>query len=172
MLLEDVVEKRGQGVETAMWGTTRPHVKEFLIFCFSYFKIVAVWSAGQKKYVDAIVDYLFRDIRRPHVVFSYDDCAKTSDNLLTKPLQHMIDTVAGLKKYMSLQNTFALDDRPTTYEDVNPDNGILIPVYKPKNTLEELQQDDDTLIKLMNWFTQPEVIHSSDIRTLDKTHIF
>ena len=28
-----------------MWGTKRPHLDEFLLFCFSYFKHVCVWSA-------------------------------------------------------------------------------------------------------------------------------
>ena len=44
--VEDL-EKPGIGTKYDFWGVTRPHIHEFLIFCFSYFKIVAIWSAGQ-----------------------------------------------------------------------------------------------------------------------------
>lgn len=44
----DVIDKKGNGVITELWGITRPYLKEFLIMCFNYFRIVAVWSAGQK----------------------------------------------------------------------------------------------------------------------------
>ena len=67
--LDDVVERRGAGVKTQLWGVTRPHLEEFLIFCFSYYRVVAVWSAGKTKYVQAIVDHIFRDIPEPQEDF-------------------------------------------------------------------------------------------------------
>ena len=173
--MDDVVYKKGLGVKTVMWGIVRPHVKEFLVSCFSYFKVVIVWSAGKRKYVDAIVDYLFKDIKRPHVVYSYDECERTSTNLLVKPLTKMIENEHGLSKYMSLENSFMIDDRRTVYagfENDNPDNGIQIPAYKPSWNIHSLRSDEIALKQLMTWFLKPEVMNSPDVRELDKSTVF
>jgi len=173
--MDDVVYKKGTGVKTVMWGIVRPHVREFLISCFSYFKAVIVWSAGKRKYVDAIVDYLFKDLKRPHVVYSYDECERTSNNLIVKPFRKMIANVAGLNKYMSLENSFMIDDRQTVYSGFvndNPDNGIQIPAYKPAFTIHDLRSGDIRLKQLMMWFHKPEVVHSRDVRELDKNNVF
>lgn len=176
--MDDVVYKRGEGVKTTMWGIVRPHVKEFLISCFSYFKVVIVWSAGKRKYVDAIVDFLFKDIKRPHVVYSYDECERTSNNLIVKPFNKMIENEPGLKKYMSLDNSFMIDDRETVYAGYggnygdNPDNGIQIPAYKPAFNVHSLRSDDIALKQLMTWFLKPEVMNSSNVRELDKSDVF
>jgi TFIIF-interacting CTD phosphatase-like protein len=170
--LDDVLDKKGKGTKISLWGITRPYVKEFLITCFSYFKIVAVWSAGQRKYVEAIVDYLFRDIRRPHIVFTYDDCVEMSNSYLAKPLSNMISSIPNLHKYMSLENTFIIDDRLTTYSTVNPYNGILIPPYKPSPNIHSLNSDDIALRQLSIWLLTPEVMNSTDIKNINKNNIF
>lgn len=175
MDIDDVVYKKGTGIKTSMWGITRPNVRQFLIECFSYFKIVAVWSAGRKKYVEAIVDYLFKDLRRPHIIYTYDNCERTSSGLIVKPLRKMINNVKGLSKYMSLKNTFMIDDRTTVYsgfENDNPDNGIQIPAYKPDFETTCLKCEDDRLKQLVEWFHQSEVIKSKDVRKLDKSKVF
>lgn len=173
--MDDVVYKKGEGIKTTMWGIVRPHVKEFLVSCFSYFKVVIVWSAGKRKYVDAIVDFLFKDIRRPHIVYSYDQCERTSNNLIVKPLTKMIEKEPGLSKYMSLANSFIIDDRNTVYSGYigdNPDNGIQIPAYNPAFNLHSLRSDDISLKQLMTWLSGHEVMDSPDVRTLDKSMIF
>lgn len=176
--MDDVVYKKGEGVKTTMWGIVRPHVKEFLISCFSYFKVVIVWSAGKRKYVDAIVDFLFKDIKRPHVVYSYDQCERTSNNLIVKPFAKMIENEPGLSKYMSLDNSFMIDDRETVYSGYggdygdNPDNGIQIPAYKPAFNIHSLRSNDIALKQLMTWFLKPEVMNSDNVRELDKSDVF
>ncbi len=173
--MDDVVSKKGTGVKTVMWGIVRPHVREFLIACFAYFKVVIVWSAGKRKYVDAIVDYLFKDMRRPIVVYSRDECVKTDNGLLVKPLQKMIRDEPGLDKYMGLENSFMIDDRTTVYDGFkgdNPYNGIQIPAYNPVFGIESLRSDDIALKQLMMWFMRPEVMKSTDVRELNKSNIF
>jgi hypothetical protein len=174
MELKDVFGQNNdqQIIRSELWGITRPHVREFLIMCFSYFQIVAVWSAGQKKYVEAIVDYLFGDLRRPHVVFTYDDCEESDDGFLVKPLEKMISTVKGLDQYMSLYNTLAIDDRLSTFSPVNPYNGIVIPPYDPLFTISSLNQADERLKQLSRWFLRPDVIASTNVQLLDKSNIF
>ena len=164
--------KKGQGIKTELWGITRPHVKEFLIFCFSYFKVVAVWSAGKKKYVEAIVDFLFRDIKRPHIIYHRGHCYERSVNQHTKPLEKMIRSEIGLSKYMSLENTFIVDDRESVYISENPSNGIQIPAYNPDFNIISLRQDDIALKQLSTWLLRPEVMNSTDVRTLNKKNIF
>jgi len=154
-----------------LWGITRPHLKEFLNFCFSYFRIVAVWSAGKAKYVEAIVDLIFRDIQPPHVVYNYDHCDFNDKNQIQKPLLKMISNEPGLSNYMSLDNTFAIDDRRHTFL-VNPSNGVLIPEYDPQPSINHLRSDESSLLQLMMWFLRPEVMSCNDIRTLDKSKIF
>lgn len=170
--MEDVMCRKGTGEKIDMWGIVRPHVKQFLITCFTYFKIVIVWSAGRKKYVESIVDFLFKDIKRPHVIYTYDECDRTTDGFLVKPIVKLIQDVPGLDKYMSLKNTFILDDRLTTFKDDNPDNGILIPGYKPAPIIEYLNADDIALTQLTKWLLKPEVIASEDVRELSKDGIF
>ena len=164
-------DKRGQGKQYELWGVMRPHLKEFLLFCFSYFRIVAVWSAGQPKYVEAICDVIFRDIRPPHVIFAYHDC-KFSGDEIEKPLQKMIDSDPVLQRYMSLSNTLALDDRASTFRNVNPDNGIVIPPYHPAALVDSMLTDDIALEQLRRWFMQREVQTIADVRDLVKTDIF
>lgn len=181
--LDDVGAKRGKGVTTAFWGVYRPYLREFLSFCFSYFKIVAVWSAGKKGYVETIVDDIFRDIRPPHIIFTYDDIERNGE-ILCKPItkiaakiQEMYGTTpwrpwSSSHSPMTLSNTFALDDRETTFNFFNPDNGVVIPPYDPKPNLESLREGDTRLLELTTWLMKDEVRYCSDIRDLDKSQIF
>lgn len=172
--MEDVVHKKGEGSKIEMWGVIRPHLREFLIACFNYFKIVVVWSAGRKNYVHKIVDEIFKDIKRPHFILTYDDLEKLHDNTFIKPLNKLIKSVPGLDRYMSLENTFIIDDRLSVFQEPNPHNGIQISAYKPTFNINEssFKYEDTALIQLKNWFLKPEVINCKDIRKLDKTKIF
>ncbi len=170
--MDDVVHKRGTGDKTEMWGIMRPHVREFLINCFSYFKIVIVWSAGRKNYVHAIVDHLFSGLKRPVVIFTFNDIEKLQNGTLIKPLDKLIEKVPGLNKYMGLENTFIIDDRTSVFKEPNPSNGIEIPVYKPSFNVRSMRNDDIALKQLMKWFMSHEVMNSRDVRNLNKTRIF
>jgi len=150
-----------------LWAYKRPHLQEFLTFCFSYFKIVAVWSAGEYDYVHSVVNHIFKRIRRPHLIFTRPDCKQEKE--LTKPIIEMINQVPGLSEYMNLANTVIIDDRDTNFLP-NPYNGILIPAFSPKGLLLEL--DDDHLLHLIKWFKQRVVRDCKDIRALAKDKIF
>ena len=170
--MEDVISKKGAGEKTEMWGILRPHVREFLITCFTYFRIVIVWSAGRKNYVHNIVDYLFLGLPRPVVIWTYDDIEKLPNNTLIKPLSKIIQKIPALSKYMSLENTFILDDRSSVFQEPNPNNGIEIPAYRPTFNLESMRQDETALVKMTNWLMRSEVMNAKDVRELDKKRIF
>lgn len=165
------LEHPGAGTKYNFWGVVRPHAREFLMFCFSYFKVVAVWSAGKRPYVEAIVDYLFRGLPQPHVIFTHDDVVVRNGGHIGKPLTKMIESNPVLRKYMSLLNTLALDDNSTTYQS-NIGNGVLIPAYDPALTISALESDDHALLQFKYWLLQPEVVQARDVTTLDKSKIF
>lgn len=165
-------ETPGIGTKYDFWGVTRPHINDFLIFCFSYFKVVAIWSAGKRPYVEAIVDYLFKDLPQPHVVFTHDDVEVDSQGTtVIKPLTKMIESNPVLRRNMSLQNTLALDDNYMTFV-LNEQNGVLIPAYEPTRSIDALSRDDPTLLQFKNWLLIYEVVNSRDVTKLDKSKIF
>jgi len=154
---------------TEMWGTKRPHLDDFLLFCFTYFDNVCVWSAGQKDYVHTMVDMLFAPFQKPDIVFTFNDCVQNIDENWVKPLDKFY-THPSAKGKIHSHSTFIIDDRDYTFER-NEQNGILIPPYSP-NSIEEIQQEDDHLLRLRKWFLHPEIRFSQDIRSLGKTEIF
>lgn len=169
LTLDDVVDELGSGVVSELAGILRPHLRDFIIFAFMYFRIICVWSAGQRKYVHEIVRIIFADLREPNLIFSFDDC-KHSERI-EKPLEYMFN-VPGIDAYMNARNTFVLDDRFDTFNRVNPQNGIVIPVYNPTFTVEGLHAEENALQQIMMWLCTPEVVECTDVRTLDKSHIF
>jgi len=168
MTLDDIFQKKGTGTKSDLWGVMRPHLRELLVFCSSYFRNVCVWSAGQTPYVHSVVRDIFRDIKAPNVVFTWDQCKKGADGTLEKPLVDMYKVVPG----MNATNTFVIDDRHSTFANVNPNNGILIPPYQPADTIDAMSTDDPTLRQLMMWLAREEVKNARDVRALDKSRIF
>lgn len=176
--VNDVLSSRGSGTLTDLWFIKRPYLHEFLIFCFSYFRVVAVWSAGADKYVKSIVRLLFKDIKPPAVIYTRLNSVEVRDSVIAKPLTKMIAEVPGLSEYMSLKNTLILDDKPISFED-NPGNGVLIPRYDPiadKTSVPEIvsaiTSQDIALLQFQQWLLKPSVITSEDVRELDKSKIF
>ena len=165
--IEDANGIPGSGGNTEVWGVTRPHLMTFLVFASGYFNNIFIWSAGQIRYVNDVVDFMFRDLDRPTAVYTHDDCDETKDGILTKPLQKMVDAYPGV----NFENTLIVDDRVENF-DRNPNNGILIPGYTPRVTIDGLTTDDTALLKLMHWLKQPSVANCSDVRKLNKKRIF
>ena len=167
--VEDV-GRPGDGEKIDMWGVTRPHIKEFLLFCFSYFKIVAVWSAGQRLYVEAIVNYMFKDLPKPHIIFTADDTVFQNDHTY-KPLSYLMSSNPVVSRIMTPLTTLAIDDNSSTFA-YNKDNAVLIPAYSPSPNINSLSRDDPSLLQLKYWLLQPEVVAAQDVRKLNKSTIF
>ena len=167
---------RSNGPSKFMWGSKRPHLNKFLNFCFLYFKAVVVWSAGVYEYVHLITEDIFKDTQEPHVILTRSNCVGNI-NHLEKPFWKMIHDTPDLTEYINydlnkgFKNVFIIDDRLSSFAQ-NPKNGINIPLYDPKDSVNDIRKDDVCLLQLMNWFSQPDVINSDDVRTLDKSKIF
>ena len=152
--------KRGE----EFWGIFRPHIKEFLTWCHSYFVKVIIWSAGEKVYVEKAINEIVKSTGIPpfDIILTRNDCS-TVDKNLTKPLDYIFKKVSGANE----KNTFIIDDRIDNFHH-NPRNGILIPQYHPSYDIDGIKEDDDTLLLIKKWFEKPEVKRSVDIRTLSK----
>lgn len=155
---------KGKWENVIMWGTKRPYLKEFLKYSFDNFKYVIIWSAGASPYVKSIVKEIFKDMPQPPIIYT-----RSNQTDKTKPLEKMIREIPQLAEVASLKQILVIDDKKYTFEN-NPENGVLIPPYNP--SLDNLDKEDDSLLKLIKWLETPEVKNSTDVRTLDKKNIF
>lgn len=161
--IHDPMTPKGTGVVYGCWGVLRPHVYDFLLFAFRYFKSVIIWSAGVTEYVDEICTLLSRDIRPFDLIYTREDCIAYGD-VYVKPL-------SKLTEFGDLSNMYIVDDKKEGCID-NPDNAIIIPPYVPKATPGSIRTDDDALLRLIRWFERDDVMNAKDVRILDKTKIF
>lgn len=168
----DVIDKEDEYdfISSNYSGMYRPYLKEFLNFCFEYFENVIIWSAGKKKYVDKLCQFMFPLKNKPLLIYTYDDCIFEDDGV-SKPLEKLYQD-PKTKDMLNPNNTFHIDDRDDTYSE-NPNNGILIPEFFCDMELSTIaNHEDNNLLKLMSWFSLPEVRKSKDIRLLNKEEIF
>ena len=186
--LEDIGTKKGSGTTTSIWGLKRPYSNEFLTFCFRYFRVVGIWSAGQEDYVNKMCEILFRDIEQPHLILHKGHCQKAhiihkkkggkevKETIIDKPLEFLFSFRDPEVDQMGYHNTFCLDNLSTTFIN-NPDNGILIRDFNyeedtGKPDIDKMYEDDRAFPDLMAWLMRPEVMYSKDVRLLDKRGIF
>lgn len=168
--LHDVIENPGEGIYSRMWGAYRPGWQRFHNFCQRYFKYVVIWSAGQPKYVDAIVDVLFPDPKfQPIVIYNWNHC-KTTGNTIHKPLKMLYEDPRA-RGLITPEKTYHLDDRDDTFS-LNKNNGILIPAYEIQPKKIHIMREDERLLELEKWLSLKLVANAEDIRRLDKSTIF
>lgn len=168
MKLYDVGIFPGTGSVTKLAGIYRPYLKEFLDFCFEYFENVIIWSAGKKKYVEKMCQIMFPLENKPLFIYTYDDCIVGEEDYLKKPLTKVYKDFPQLNE----KNTFILDDREDTFS-LNEKNGIQIPEFESDMSLEDISgHPDNSLLKVIAWFSLPKVKNSKDVRKLNKDNIF
>lgn len=151
-----------QDSSTFMWGVERPHLASFLQFLFDKCLLVAIWSAGKRDYVEAVVDKITRDTPAPHTVWTYDEITRTPQGFY-KPLKKMWEDPM-LSQFMNENNTLIIDDNEMTFS-WNPRNAIHIPEYHPKLHGED---NDKALLEIMEWMNKGDVLHCNDVRSLKK----
>lgn len=165
------VDAIGDGTRYDFWGVKRHYLEEFLLFCFNYFRLVIVWSAGQKNYVEAIVENIFKNLRKPHLVLSFDYVDLDEDENIKKPLSKLIKHELVKKHGVKMSQLVAIDDNDSTF-DKNIKNAIYIPQFEPELNVASMSEHDDTLLKIKYFLLLPEVIGANDITKVDMTTIF
>jgi 2-hydroxy-3-keto-5-methylthiopentenyl-1-phosphate phosphatase len=172
----DVSRVSGSGEVSVLTGIFRPHLREFLDYCRKYFAGIVIWSAGQKKYVEKLVENMFPfEDFQPILVYSYHDCiTANNDDFIRKPLAKLYkeNKLKGFKGKLNEKNTLILDDRDDTFE-LNSKNGVQIPEFESDMSIEDISGHDDIhLLKFMSWLETKEVKNSDDVRKLRKDKIF
>lgn len=137
-----------------MWGIRRPHLDDFLSFCFANFGLVIVWTAGSSDYADAIVNVTFK--QSPHLIFSREHCREYKGHVV-KPLKDLFDHEPRLSKLTSLNNMIMLDDISDNFI-FNKPNGIVVQPFLPRLTQHTIESDDNVL-KLAQTYLK-ELIHT------------
>ena len=166
--------ERGTGGRWKITSVYRPGLREFLSFCLENFAGVAIWSAGQRSYVEALVCFFgtWSSVGSMDLVYCSEDCVSSA-----KPIQSMIARESDRTNCvpftgMTPSNTLIIDDQINNGVP-NPDNIVIIPEYDIGPSREEiLSQEDNALRKLTDWFSSDEFVLCEDVRKLDKTAIF
>lgn len=110
----------------------RPNLDKFLDFLFQNFT-VALWSAGNKPWVDQIVNNILKKYKENFLfIWSRENC----DSKKIKPLER----VWTLYPQWSSENTILIDDRMS----MNPENQIQLFPFTPSTFMNE----DNELIKV------------------------
>lgn len=164
-------DTRGEGSAYSFWGTKRPHIDEFLLFAYSYYKLLIIWSAGKYSYVHSIVKDICKDLRPPILIWTFDDIEYDDDGEVLKPLTKLINSNFKYKHLITKKNTIFIDDNETTFAK-NKKNAIHIPPYEPELTIEALSQPDEALLQIKYFLLLPHVLYSDDITKVDMTTIF
>lgn len=164
-------DKESEGSRYDFWGIKRHFLDEFLLFCFNYFKYVIVWSAGQKNYVDAIVNDIFKNLRKPHLVLSYDDIDLDEEKNIYKPLTKLLQYDFCIKHKINPNTVIFVDDNDSTFV-YNKKNAIYIPAFEPELNIAAFNQPDETLLQIKYFLLLPHVIVNNDITKINMTKIF
>ena len=161
----------GDGSRYDFGGVKRPHLDEFLLFFFNYFRLGIVWSAGKRTYVHAIVENVFKGLKMPDLVWSYDETEKDANDEVLKPLTKLMNSNFKYKHLLSKENMIIIDDNETTFAK-NKKNAIHIPAYDVDFTVESMMKEDTALLQIKYWLLLPHVINNTDVTKLDMTTIF
>jgi hypothetical protein len=160
-LVIDDLDTPGNANSNDIWGITRPHLYTALSYSFKYFKHIYVWSSGHKRYVNTMVNFIFRDLPKPDGILTNDDCGIYNGDKFYKPLSHLYQKYSHHD--LSPKTTIMLDDVPENMR-ANKGNGIVVPKYQPSPRLDHLKKNDTMFLQFLDWIKSDEVLDSEDIR--------
>lgn len=160
-------QPKGVGDISCFLVVLRPHLKEFLEFCFEHFDKISIWSAGNFRYVMGVTARIFGNelFQRINKIYTRNDCNFLNEkgDLLHKDL--------GSKGF-DLSQCLHLDDNGSTFGK-NITNGVHIPAYNPPSITEEYIFFEDTcLLNFMQWIKSVNLNSCPDVRNLNKSNIF
>ena len=105
--------------------TARPHLREFLAFCFDRFERVSIWTAAEKGWYDRC----YEDVLKPNLpegkLFHFVRARSLNKTMSFNPVKRLTDIYKAYPNLYNSTNTLIVDDNPLTYAD-NVDNAIPI----------------------------------------------
>jgi hypothetical protein len=96
----------------------------------------------------------------------HEDC-EIGSNYIHKPLSKFQNNGVSIP----INAIYALDDYDATFSK-NKDNGLHIPAYEPSFDYNGILEDERSLLNVMYWFTNNDVMNTTDVRKLDKSNCF
>lgn len=154
-------------LDGCLFGFTRDGLREFLGFCFKFFKSVRVFSAGGDNYVNSVCNVIFKDLPKPDSIWTRDKCRSYSNGTYSKPLSLFYEEFSDMKA----ENTVIVDDRGDSNGVENPFNMINIPAYE-QEYYEHFLTPDSRLMELQQFFMSSAFMYSDDVRLVAKDKIF
>lgn len=133
--------------ECTMYGCFRPGYRQFLHWARKNFDYVVVWSAGRRAYVHELVTKIWKGMKPPDLVMTFNDLGLNGD-IYTKPLVKVSKLLNT-----SLDQILLIDDNPQVSVD-NPNNTVLIPEYDPASEDRELWRLIEMLEERKIWESQ------------------
>lgn len=161
---ETIYDPSLEGGVADIWGVTRPYAYDLLHYCLTNHTTL-FWSSGQARYVSTMINTMCRDLPRPYGFFTQDDCAVRANGDFHKPLELLYSRFPS--RNFSPENTIMIDDLKGNMLD-NPENGIIIPKYRPSPNINELQKPDYCLLIIKNWLEAASTSKIKDIRRFPK----
>lgn len=144
----------------------RPHLQEFLDWCFAHFASISVWTAAP---LDRLQTVLNGPLAGRNFLFTWhgSKCVKKwrsswggyyssgPEMISIKPLRKVWKKYPNLNK----KNTLILDDTVCTYSR-NYGNAVPISRFNKEDS------DDEELLKLVEWF--PQIMEAESVRQIEK----
>jgi TFIIF-interacting CTD phosphatase-like protein len=134
----------------------RPHLEEFLRFCYSHYKVGFFTSTTKKNAYPVIEKMLSKEqLESTEIIWyrdnvRYDPDHKTGFNTI-KVLKDLYDNPEYNKnRYWSEKNVLMIDDSPEKMRFNNPKNYIVVRPYNPEesdNVLQDLMYEIPIKIK-------------------------
>jgi len=151
--------------------TPRPHLQEFLNYCFDNFN-VGIYTAATRPYALDVLKIILNDSHFSKIKFlkCYDNCSRRVSNeikgefndgdnyIIYKPLKSIWNKNIGRKNGWTKDNTLIIEDTPETCIK-NYGNAIYVPSFK-------YYKKDDTLKNLIYFIKHIETV--GKIRSLEK----
>lgn len=159
--LNIILDMDGTLIDDDGLGIPRPHLKDFLLYCFKTFNSVSIWTNASDYWYQEVYNKILKPILEKgnynfYLVFTHnrstlttnkyyhnDYCGLESRLKYIKPLRK-IWHAKTLYPNFNKHNTLIVDDTYHTYQS-NYGNAIPIPTYYPNN------KNDNYLLKLINY---------------------
>ena len=143
--------REGANEETLIPLILRPYLFDFLNYVSQFFEII-VFTASEKNYADAILNYIEKDRKYFSKRLYRDSC------LFLQPCFYIKDL--EIVSNRNLSNVIIVDNSIFSFGN-NLDNGILISSFYN-------DQEDNMLFNLANYLSC--LVNVDDIRTVNKDH--
>lgn len=131
----------------------RPHLEEFLVYCFRNFTTVNIWTAASTDWFTHVYITVLRSILlKYNYEFTFIWTANECSYITIDNFQYVIKPLVDVWKqydYLNQKNTFIVDDSPITFSQ-NVKNAIPIYPWRGNDNDKELIRIQDVLEKIIN----------------------